>query len=94
MAGSDSRSLTRAEQSYVAQVTYQLRHLPRQRQHHLLQKLRRRLLALMPYEGYARLEKDLGTPAAYAEWLVAGSRTEPDEEATAKRRWGRSRART
>ena len=78
MAGSDSRDLTRAEQSYVAQVTYQLRHLPSQQQHHLLQSVRRALLQAAPYDGYARLEKELGTPAAYAARLL-GRRTADDE---------------
>lgn len=80
MAGSDSRDLTRAEQSYVAQVTYQLRHLPKQQQHHLLQNVRRTLLQATPYDGYARLEKDLGAPAAYADRLL-GHRTVADEGA-------------
>lgn len=70
MAGSDSRDLTRAEQSYVAQVTYQFRHLPKQQQHHLLQNVRRALLNSAPYDGYARLEKELGAPASYADRLL------------------------
>lgn len=70
MAGSDSRDLTRAEQSYVAQVAYQLRHLPKQQQHQLLQNVRRTLLHGQPYDGYARLEKELGAPAAYADRLL------------------------
>lgn len=80
MAGSDSRDLTRAEQSYVAQVTYQLRHLPKQQQHHLLQSLRRTLLHNPPYDGYARLEKELGAPAAYADRL-RGRRPADDDDA-------------
>lgn len=80
MAGSDSRDLTRAEQSYVAQVKYQLRHLPSQQQHHLLQNVRRALLQATPYEGYARLEKELGAPAAYADRLL-GRRPADDDAA-------------
>lgn len=70
MAGSDSRDLTRAEQSYVAQVRYQLRHLPQQRQHQILQDVRRVLLRGTPYDAYARLEKEMGSPAQYADRLL------------------------
>ncbi len=63
---SDARDLTRAEQSYVAQVKYQLRHEPQQQQHQMLLAVRRALLGAQPYEAYARLEKDMGTPAEYA----------------------------
>lgn len=69
MAGSDSRDLTRAEQSYVAQVKYQLRHLPSDRQHAMLNTVRRALLSEAPVDTYARLERDMGTPAGYAERL-------------------------
>lgn len=66
MAGSDSRDLTRAEQSYVAQVNYQLRHLPSERQHAMLQSVRRALLSGTPVDTYARLEREMGTPGEYA----------------------------
>lgn len=66
MAGSDSRDLTRAEQSYVAQVKYQLRHEPETRQHAMLLAVRRALLSATPVDTYARLEREMGTPADYA----------------------------
>lgn len=90
--GSDSRDLTRAEQSYVAQVKYQLRHEPQQRQHQMLLTVRRALLGGQPYEGYARLEKDMGTPADYAARLQGrGGGLEPEPEADASRSWFRRR---
>lgn len=90
--GSDSRDLTRAEQSYVAQVKYQLRHEPQQRQHQMLQVVRRALLGGQPYEGYARLEKDMGTPADYAARLQErGGNVEPEHKAESSRSWFRRR---
>lgn len=90
MAGSDSRDLTRAEQSYVAQVKYQLRHIAQDRQHQMLQTVRRALLTGQPYEGYARLEKDMGTPAAYADRLQGrGPVEEAAPTAPTKRSWFR-----
>jgi uncharacterized membrane-anchored protein len=90
--GSDSRDLTRAEQSYVAQVKYQLRHEPQQRQHQLLLVVRRALLGGQPYDGYARLEKDMGTPAEYAARLQGrGVNAEPEATAESSRSWFRRR---
>jgi uncharacterized membrane-anchored protein len=90
--GSDSRDLTRAEQSYVAQVKYQLRHEPQQRQHQLLLVARRALLGGQPYDAYARLEKDMGTPAEYAARLQGrGGSVEPDPAPEASRSWFRRR---
>ena len=92
MAGSDSRDLTRAEQSYAAQVKYQLRHVPQQRQLQMMQTVRRALLGSQPYEGYARLEKDLGTPADYAERLQGrGPASEPDDVVATSKGWFRRR---
>lgn len=93
MAGSDSRDLTRAEQSYVAQVKYQLRHIPEQRQHQMLLVVRRALLSGQPYDGYARLEKDLGTPADYAARLQGHGHDDDDQAAAAdtSRSWFRRR---
>lgn len=90
--GSDSRDLTRAEQSYVAQVKYQLRHEPQQRQHQLLLVVRRALLGGQPYDAYARLEKDMGTPAEYAARLQGrrGS-VAPGADAESSRSWFRRR---
>lgn len=92
MAGSDSRDLTRAEQSYVAQVKYQLRHLPEQQQYRLLQTTRRALLGAKPYDGYARLEKDMDTPAKYAARLQGiGVEREEEPPPPAKGGWLRRR---
>ncbi len=78
MVGSDSRDLTRAEQSYVAQVKYQLRHEPRERQHAMLNTVRRVLLSSAPYDGYPRIERELGTPAEYAARLQGRGDTAHD----------------
>lgn len=94
MAGSDSRDLTRAEQSYVAQVKFQLRHLPEQRQHQLLQVVRRALLGGKPYDGYARLEKEMGTPADYAARIQGHGQERDKEPGPQKAGWlGRRKAR-
>lgn len=69
MTGSDSRDLTRAEQSYAAQVGYQLRHEPQERRRAMMLAVRRTLLSGVPVDTYARLERELGTPAGYAERL-------------------------
>jgi hypothetical protein len=90
--GSDSRDLTRAEQSYVAQVKYQLRHEPQQRQHQMLLGVRRALLSGQPYDAYARLEKDMGTPAEYAARLQGrGGGIAPEADAESSRSWFRRR---
>jgi hypothetical protein len=90
--GSDSRDLTRAEQSYVAQVKYQLRHEPQQRQHQMLLVVRRALLDAQPYDAYARLEKEMGTPAEYAVRLRGRSSFDDAAGATdASRSWFRRR---
>lgn len=78
MAGSNSRDLTRAEQSYVAQVKYQLRHEPSTRQHAMLNTVRRALLSSSPYDGYPRIERELGTPAEYAARLQGRGDTAHD----------------
>jgi hypothetical protein len=92
MAGSDSRDLTRAEQSYVAQVKYQLRHEPQHRQQQMLHTVKRALLGGQPYDGYARLEKDMGTPADYAARLRGrGAAPQPEPNATPSRSWFRRR---
>lgn len=77
MVGKDARDLTRAEESYAAQVKYQLRHLPGEQQTTLMQSVRRALLGGTPTDGYARLERELGTPAQYAERLLERGGGEP-----------------
>ena len=95
MSTRNIRDLTRAEESFAAQVKYQLRHLPSGRQLALMQTVRRALLQGEPVEGYARLEKELGTPARYADRLLGRGR-EPEEVTPAPRpkrsgRFGRRR---
>lgn len=79
MANRDARDLTRAEESYAAQVKYQLRHLPQQQQLTLMQSVRRTLLTAQPTDGYPRLEKEMGPPAQFAERLLGrgGGHREP-----------------
>lgn len=85
MADKDSRDLTRAEESYAAQVRYQLRHLPSQQQTALMQSVRRALLGGTPMDGYPRLERELGTPAQYADRLLGRGGDSEEPASPAKR---------
>lgn len=67
--GSASRDLTQAEQSFIAQVSYQLRHLPESRQAELGMQARKILLTGVPADAYRSLEREFGAPADFADKL-------------------------
>lgn len=69
MAQNRPRDLTDAESSYVAQVGYQLRHLPDAARKQQLHHLRKSLLAEPQRDVYSRIESVMGTPADYARRL-------------------------
>lgn len=81
MAGTNSRDLTRAEQSYLAQVTYQLRHVPSQRRGPMVHTVQRALASNAPCDTFARLEREFGAPGEYAARLQGLGRRADDGDA-------------
>jgi uncharacterized membrane protein len=70
MVPGTSRDLTRAEESFVTQVTGQLRSQPEGQRNRMVHGLRQHFLARPPNDTYARIERELGSPAAYAATLL------------------------